>query len=416
MRLRTVATGVLLLALLGGAVAFGLGTAPAGGSLSEAWVSDTPRDNVRNHHPIGVGPNGSVIVAPVSEIPGSGVELTNHSCTLVRLAPENGSVLWRTTTPASQCFSHALTQPTVDDVDGDGRLEVVVTSTENAVIVYDARTGTEEWRVPLSTYGYPQPTVADVLPAPGPEVVASDIQGSVVVAYGNGTVAWQHSLNRTFGGRVSVLQAPVVADVDADGSPNVLVSSDDGTVVLSATGDVVWTSDVPGPYLATGNADDDPAVEVVTAYYRSIQALDGKSGRIEWRRNLTNARIHTVADGDGDGTEEVYLGRVGGEILALNAHTGTTEWTTTVSTVDDAIVPPPVLADVDGDGGPEVVGATETGRVVVLSADSGAELASYERDVTIWTFVTTADIDDDGRSEILVRYGDGRVVALQYRP
>lgn len=416
MRLPTVAAVVLLLALLGGAVAFGFGTAPAGGSLSEAWVSETPRDNVRNHHPVGVGPNGSVIVAPVAEVPGSGVQLTNHSCSLVRLAPENGTVLWRTTTPAEQCFSHALTQPAIADVDVDGTLEVVVATTENAVIVYDARTGTEEWRVPLSTYGYPRPTVADVLPAPGPEVVASDIQGGVVVAHGNGTVAWRHSLNRTFGGRVSVLEAPVVADVDADGSPNVLVSSDDGTVLFSATGDVVWTSDVPGAYLTTGNTDEDPAVEAVTSYYRAIQSLDGASGRIEWQRNVTNARMHTVADADEDGTPEAYVGRVGGEVLAVNAHTGATEWTTRVSTVDDVIVPPPVLADVDGDGSREVVVAVESGRVVVLSADSGAELASYERDVTIWTFVTTADVDSDGRAELLVRYGDGRVVALQYQP
>lgn len=415
MRLRTVAAVALLLALLGGAVAFGLGTAPAGGSLSEAWVSDTPRENVRNHHAIGVGPNASVIVAPVSEVLGSDVQLTNRSCSLVRLAPENGTALWRTTTPAELCFSHALTQPAIADVDEDGTLEVVVASTENAVIVHDARTGTEEWRVPLGTYGFPRPTVADLLPAPGREVVVSDIQGAVVVTYGNGTVAWRHSLNRTFGGRVSVLKAPVVEDVNGNGSPNVLVATDDGTALFSATGETVWTRDAGGSYLATGNVDDDSAVEVVTSSFRSIRALDGRDGRVEWQRNVTNTRLRTVADADGDGTSEVYVGRVGGEVLALNAHTGATEWTTSVSTVDDVIVPPPVLADVDGDGRQEVVVATESGRVVVLSTDSGAELASYERDVPIWTFVTPADIDSDGRVDILVRYGDGRVVALQYR-
>lgn len=146
MRLRI---GVLagLLVLFGDLIVFGLGGF-SGGTLGEAWVSDTPRDNRVNHHP--VGPDGNVIVAPVAEVPNSDVPITNTSCALVRLAPQNGTALWRTEMPAEDCFTHALTEPAIEDVDGDGTLEVIVSTTGNPLVAptlgREPRSGESPWR------------------------------------------------------------------------------------------------------------------------------------------------------------------------------------------------------------------------------------------------------------------------------
>jgi outer membrane protein assembly factor BamB len=403
-----------LLILFGGLIVFGLGVSSSGGTLNEAWVSDTPRDNQVNHHAVGVGPNGNVIVAPVAEVPHSDVPITNTSCALVRLGPENGTVQWRTGMPEEDCFTHALTQPAIEDIDGDGALEVVVSTTENALITYDARTGTQEWRVSLTTYGYGQPTITNLTPAGGPEVITSDISGGVVTTGGNGTVVWRFGSNETAWEGVSVWVAPVVDDIDGDNQPEVLVGSSSGPVLLSAGGDVEWRRNGSATYIAATQADDDPPLELFTAGTSSIRAYDGATGAREWTRSLTSGRIRTAADADSDGTAELYVSRVGGDILALNARTGETEWSTSVSSSEDTIVPAPVLGDVTGDGQQEVTAVTKTGSVAVLDAESGAELARYERNVPIWTFATPADIDRDDRMEILVRYGDGRVVALEY--
>ncbi len=414
MRLRTAVAVLAVLALLGTVVVVGLGLAPTGGSMEVAWVSDTPRDNVRNHHAVGVGPDDDLVVAPVTEVPGDDVEMTARSCALVRLSPANGSVLWRATTPPTSCFSHALTEPAIADVDGDGGPEVLSASTEDALVAYDGRTGAEEWRVPLSTYGYGHPTVVPGPDGAGADVVASDIGGTVVRVAGNGSVRWRVDLARTVERPLSVTDAPRVADVTGDGDAEVVVGSNRGVVVLSGDGDRVRTRSVPATYVATGPAREDGGRTILTAYYRSVQAVDGASGELLWRRNVTNGRVRGVTDADADGTPEVHVGRVGGEVLALDADTGATEWATTVAVDDDAIVPPPVTADVTGDGRPEVIAVTEVGRVAVLDPVTGEELATYEREVPIWTFATPADLDDDGDREVLVRYGDGRVVALQY--
>lgn len=412
MRLRTGAVLAGLFVLLGALVVFGIGASPSGGTLEERWVSDTPRDNVRNHHAVGVGPDGDGIVAPLAEVPGDDATLTGTSCSLVRLAAGTGAVEWQTSVPPERCFTHALTEPAIGDIDDDGRSEVAVATTENALVVYDGPSGREEFRVPLSTYGYGRPTIADVRPEPGAEIVVSDVGGNVVVASADGSVVWRASLDETLGGRPGVWDRPVVADVDADGSPEIVVGSSSGVVVLSADGAVEWSVDGSATYIATARAGG--AVDVIVSDYRSVRAYDGATGDVEWTRELTNVRLRTAADGDGDGTPELYVGRPTGTVLALDATTGATEWSTRVVSGDGAIVPPPAIGDVDGDGSPEVVAVTKPGTVAVLDAASGVERAAYERTVPIWTFPAVVDIDGDGRAEILVRYGDGRVVTLAY--
>jgi len=413
MRLRTGVTLTVLCVVLGAVVYLGLGSSTTGGGFEETWISDTPRNNTVNHHAVGIGPEGEVLVAPVAEVPGAGTPITNTSCALTRLAPDDGTTTWRAGMPAEDCFTHALTEPAIRDVDGDGTLEAVLSTTENALVARDATDGREEWRVPLRSYGYGRPTVADVLPAPGPEIVTSDISGAVVLVSGNGTVVWRTALNETVS-QSTVWRAPVVRDLDADGNPEILLGTNSGPVVLAANGSVEWSREGGSEYVAATGADDDLAIEVFTAGTAAIRGYDGVAGEQEWERAITNARIRTVSDADNDGTAELYAGIGGGDVAALDAGTGTTEWRTTVSTGDGTTVNPPVLADLSGDGRPELVAALDDGTVVALDPGSGEELAAYDRSVPVWTFPTTGDIDDNGGDEVLVRYGDGRVVALDW--
>lgn len=413
MRLRTAVALVVLLGALAGAVVVGLGSPAAGGSLAEVWVSDTPRENRANHHAVGVGPDAEVVVAPVAEIPRDGVELTNSSCVLARLTPGDGAVRWRAGLPAANCTSHALTEPAIADLDGDGDLEVAAATTADALVVRGVSDGREEWRVDLSTFGYGRPTVGNLTPAPGPEVVASDIGGGVVAATGEGRELWRVDLETLPPEQPTVWERPVVRDLDGDGAPEVLLGTRGGPVVLGADGDLEWYAEGTAVHTATVRTDDD-AVEVVTAGTDGLRAYDGATGDLEWERDLPGSRVRVAADVDGDGSAAVFVGRTDGTVLAVDAATGETRWTTTVATGDGTGAVPPVLGDVDGDGTDELVAATNDGTVAVLAPGDGAELAAYERSVPVWTFPTPADIDGDGDEEVLVRYGDGRVVALAY--
>jgi outer membrane protein assembly factor BamB len=213
--------------------------------------------------------------------------------------------------------------------------------------------------------------------------------------------------------RTTVWDRPVVRDIDADGDPEVLLGTWGGPVVLGAGGDLEWHADGAAAHTTAVQADDDAALEVVTAGTDGLRAYDGATGDLEWERELRGSRVRVAADVDGDGTVAAFVGRTDGTALAVDAATGETLWTTTLGTGETAAVAP-VLGDVDGDGSGELLTATGGGTVAVLAPEDGAELAAYERSVPVWTTPTPADLDDDGADEVLVRYGDGRVVALAY--
>lgn len=405
MRPRTAVVFVVVLAALGGGAGVALVWSDDGGSLSAMWVSDTPRNTTVNHH--GVGASAGIVVAPASE---SSVDADGwrYACALVRLAPDDGTVRWRWAVPRDQCFLHALTKPAVADLNGDGTQEVVVGTTERALVVLDGATGDERFRIPTSSYSYGQPTVADLTGDAAPEVVASDIAGNLTVATANGTVLWRGNVSG------AVWDSPVVADVDGDDTGEVVVGSNDEVVVFERDGTVRWRRAVTGRDVEVARVDGTPVVLAAGAGDVNVRALDGDTGEQLWGVAESQARLTTVADGDGDDIPEAYVSSPGGVVVALDATDGSEQWRTRLETTEGLTTPAPVLTDLDGTGRSELVVATEAGTVAVLDPVDGEELAAHERDVPVWTSVTPAELTGDATPELLVRYGDGRVVALSY--
>ncbi|PSP69349.1 hypothetical protein BRC79_04425 [Halobacteriales archaeon QH_8_67_27] len=405
MRLRTVAALVVLLVAFVGVGAVALVTLPGGGSeLTELWVSDTPRANEFNHH--GVGATNGVVVAPVTATQGT-EGLTRRSCSLNALDPTDGSVQWWTGVRPERCFSHGLTRPTVADLDGDGTMEIVAGTAENATVALDADDGRELFRVPTRAYGYARPAVADVLGDRTPEIVASDVSGDAFVATADGTVRWRGNVSGL------VYASPVATDLDGDGTVEVVVAGRDQTVAYESNGTVRWRRAVGANDVAVATVDGDATV--VVAGNQGVVALDGATGDREWNRSAAGSpAMGALADGDGDGTPEAYVTEAGSRLRALDAADGREEWRTRLSTTEGTVTPPAVLADLDGEDEPELVAATNGGRVTVVDPETGSERATYERDVAVWTSVTPANLTTAPGEEMLVRYGDGRVVALEY--
>ena len=169
-------------------------------------------------------------------------------------------------------------------------------------------------------------------------------------------------------------------------------------------------------WMATGQANDDSAAEIVIATARGglVAMVDGDAN-IVWERDLGSfAAVNAVVDGDGDGSAEVYAVVKDGTLYSLAADDGTTKWTTTLTTADVQMMPPPSVGDVDGDGTVELVAPTNDGIVSVVDPRSGEIVSTYEREDAIYTHPTLADIDGDGDVEAFVMYGRGRVVAFDF--
>ncbi|PSP79879.1 hypothetical protein BRC88_07085 [Halobacteriales archaeon QS_4_69_225] len=409
MRTSTAVLVVALFVLLVGGGFYAFAETSGSGTLSERWVSDTSRNYQQNHHPMMATEleNETIIVAPINEL--STIEgVTDTSCALVWLDPSNGDAERQAGLPAENCTNHALTEPAIDDIDGDGTPEVLSATGDQRLVAHDADTGAERWRHPTTSLGYSKPATANLLPGDGKEVVVVDLQGGLFVVRSNGTTAWDRNHDS------STWADPQIADFDGDGDPEIAVGTGDAIYLYEADGELLWEKDISAQFLVTGQADDGKAPELFVASNDDVVALDGDDGGTIWSRSLdTISKMHSVGDGDGDGTDEVYLGLSGGTVQALDASDGTDEWSTQFPG-ENRIMPPPTLGDIGGDRSPELVVGTQEGVVYVLDPSSGEQLATYERETPIWTYPVLADIDEDPGSEILIMYGDGRVAALSF--
>ncbi len=411
MRSRTFVAIVVVFALLavGAILALG-GLTGDTADLTVEWASDTHRDtDVNHHHPAAVRVDGDAVVfAPVSGRPGS------DDCALYALNATTGGELWHHAVPPADCAIHAVADPAVGDFDGDDEREVFAATTERRVYGFEATTGDTEFSYGLSAYGYSQPLVADFVGDASPEITVVDARGEVSVVHANGTAAWTRQLDTyTFG-------QPAIDDFDADGAPELVVGvAGNGTLyAFEQDGSLAWkqsnATDGTITWQTTGQLDDDPAVELVAATQSGdVVAVDGGTRAIEWERTFESlAAVHAVGDGDGDGSPEVYATAADGVLRALDAATGDVEWTTTLTTGDVQMMPPPALGDVDGDGDDELVATTNDGMVKLVSPSDGSVTATYSREVVVYTHPVLADVDGDGAAEIHVMYADGTVVAL----
>jgi len=410
MERRTAAAILLVVVVLGGVALFGVvQLASDGGHLSEQWVSDTATSIQGNHHAPAVGTvDGSgVLFAPIS---GAG---DTAECALVALDARDGDQRWRYGVPPGNCTLHAVADPTVADFTGDGDSEVLAATTEQVVTALGARTGDVEFRQNLSSYGYTRPIVGDLDRDGTSELVVVDVRGTVLAVEPDGTVLWRDRFDAYTWGQPAI--------VDVDGARRVVVGLGDGRIrAYDASGGVRWnrSDGVAGDltWMATVDPSDRDATSVAVATADGVVALfDGRSGDRIWRRDVGQfAAIHAAGDGDGDGRQELYAVARDGRLRSLDATDGTVEWTTTLTTADVQMMPPPSMGDLDGDGDPELVAPGHDGTVSVVEPGSGDVLATYERDVSIYTHSTVADGDGDGEDEAYVIYGDGRVVALEY--
>jgi hypothetical protein len=226
-------------------------------------------------------------------------------------------------TARTRYVAHAYAPPTLADVDGDGRLEVIVGTSTGFLYVLDAAAGAalEGWPVQMGDITG-QPAVGDLDGDGRLEVVAGDGRGSVAAFRGSGQELWERHL----GGAVGA--GPTLADVDGDGRLEVVVGAADGRmhVLDGATG-----ADRPGfPFRAYGRFSapvlatklDDPKRPglqlAAVAGDGVLYVVDGRTGCAD-SLDLGEASAAMVLADDlaGSGRLDLLVTTVGGTLYAV---------------------------------------------------------------------------------------------------
>jgi len=280
-------------------------------------------------------------------------------------------------------------QIAVGDIDGDGRPEVVAVNGSNNGLIAFEHDGTVKWETTA--------LLPNIVRTAGPVLADLDGDGTPEIALGSWAVFDSDGSLRWRGDQIGVRPLAAVADLDLDGSPEVI---SDG-VAHHADGSVYWrTSGGSGGFVAVANFDQDPFPEIVQTRGVTLRLLE-HDGTLTWERSLpsfTAISPPAVGDVDGDGEPEIVLTGIQ-NIWAIETD-GTVKWTRT--TQDGSQSTPATVFDLDGDGRGEVLYGDEVYFFIYDGVSGETLFRAQMGSPTGLENPVVADVDGDGSAEIVV--------------
>ncbi|MBX7078516.1 MAG: hypothetical protein K1X88_04945 [Nannocystaceae bacterium] len=206
---------------------------------------------------------------------------------------------------------------------------------------------------------------------------------------GSGAMKWKSEVDV---GPVGM--TPALADLEADGAPEILAVRPGGQLVaFDGTGAVKWenganANDVAA--VAVADLDNSGAPEIIVS--DRIFAADGSP--MAWGQLGGTGSYDASVAVDLDGDMDLEVVTCGGAMH----HDGTVMWTVSMG------YGYPQVADFDADGAPEILCANSSA-IVMLEADGS--VVYQVQDGSIWNFPATVhDLDGDGAPEYALGTSD----------
>lgn len=329
---------------------------------------------------------------------------------------------------SAQLDSAIYASPALADLAGDRRLDIVFGAADQRIYAIDGR-GRDLPGWPVLARDTPEGYVGKILSSPAIGDLDGDKRPDVVEgtaeAYGatpdtSGRVyAFDRTGKRLPGWPVAppalsadaiplagqgVPMSPVLADLDADGTDDVMVGAFTGQLERyrgDGTRAFEYTSTGRGP------ASDASAPSVLALGANAALGRTAAGGPVGLFGGMVDA---TIVPAQLNPSQEIPF-----EHLLGGWDAGTGAWRAAFPRVLEGwpITAAPVLGDVDGDGAAEVV-AGSSGNVLHAVKPDGSEPAGWPKDLGGWLLAAPAigDVDGDGRNEVVAVTRDGFLYVL----
>jgi hypothetical protein len=304
--------------------------------------------------------------------------------------------------------------PAAADLDGDGKVEIVTPMSGGGLIAFNhdgsfrwkstQKDGTTPWTTVLESAAV---SIADLDADGKPEVIVAGVvfdSNGKLIADGGALVGG----NATSYGTVSI-----VADVDGDGIQEI-VTGHSAFRADSAGVHMVWDNGQSDGYPAIADLDNDGAPEIVVVWSGGVRVQDAKTGQVRaslpFPTGVQGAGgPPTIADFNGDGKPD--FSTAGGNAYMVFTYTPGTPasinllWKSTTQDLSSNRTGSSVF-DFQGDGSAEVVYGDECYFRIYSGKDGTVLFQDPSSSATIHEYPVIADVDGDNNTEIVVVSND----------
>lgn len=314
--------------------------------------------------------------------------------------------------------SGLLSSAVIDDVNGDGKQEIVFGTKDGRVFCIDEE-GKELWQYsagePMSEtealfYDTERidsvpatPTIADVSGDGKKEILFGTEKGHVHCIDNKGQQRWVYKA------RGAVRSAILVDDLDGDGSNEVLFGTTEGEFIVASS-----TGKKKHAFELQDSIESEPAIlrtkpetQLVFGTEKGVLYSYNALGRQLWTFHAKDAIRARVESAKLLNEGDIVVGDIAGLLYCLDRE-GNEQWRFQTG---GAIYGAAALGDVNGDGETEVVVGSCDNKIYCFDG-RGERLWSYETDFWVVSSPVITDLDNDGRVEIVAGSFDHHLYVL----
>jgi outer membrane protein assembly factor BamB len=269
---------------------------------------------------------------------------------------DSGTVEWDTTTGYGNCID---SPPAIDDVDNDGKPEIVLGTFNGHVFCFNGEDGSVEWHINVGATSAIQS---------GPNLLDLDRDGDLDVFISQWAGDYRvYALDGEDGSTIWYSDVPTdhmyhsgsFADIDGDAHPEIAIGCYDSHVYcFNDDSSLAWDhggSWYVGAPTCMADLDNDGDYEIIYVSWYVVGALHHTGSSHLWTFNASSGSFRgcAIADIDENDTLDVALGCDDGYLQVVRGNSGQLLWEIDLSShygqeydIDHA----PVIADFDGDG------------------------------------------------------------------
>ncbi len=375
--------------------------------------------------------------------------IVNGSCnpTIFCINGATGQLIW------SKPSGGGDSPPTVADIDNDSVPEIFFCNFDGELRILNGEDGSTNKIIPVDPLGgtiQTEPTLVDVNMDGRLDIIMANhfnINGLYVWAYDYMTedTIWTNFMDDT-SSTYNAYHGGAVADIDGNGDLEYVIGSNNGYVraLNVQNGSLLWSRAIPMSCMAAISIADLSGVgywEIVVTnndwvtFDERIWVLDGATGNTEWSYPTTFSSFRgcAIADINGNGILDLVAGYYMGDVIAVEPYTGLI-WQTNLLNQFPPGLPyflvdhGPLVADFDQNGtmdvfivagyGTYVPDSLNTGKAFMLEAGIGQcpEWLMFRQDEHRSAYLSAADIATSCAEVLSVEETDNQAAPMLVYP